>query len=57
MTVIFYTSTHGLPFTNQEIKKSGASKAEDVFLAELDTTGKLNVDLLKSPVDNKPGIF
>ncbi|MCX7709476.1 MAG: DUF421 domain-containing protein [Clostridia bacterium] len=42
---------------NQEIKKSGASNAEDVFLAELDTTGKLNVDLFKDPVSKKPGIF
>lgn len=42
---------------NQEIMKSGANKAEDVFLAELVTTGKLNVDLFKVAVDNKPGIF
>ena len=41
----------------QEIKKSGASRTEDVFLAELDTTGKLNIDLFKDSVDNKPGIF
>ncbi|OPZ93532.1 MAG: hypothetical protein BWY74_01088 [Firmicutes bacterium ADurb.Bin419] len=42
---------------NKEIMKSGASKAEDVFLAELDTTGKLNVDLFNDPIDNRPGIF
>lgn len=42
---------------NQEIKKSGASGAEAVFLAELDTTGKLTVDLLKPPFGNKPGII
>lgn len=42
---------------NQEIKKSGASNPEDVFLAELDTTGKLSIDLFKANVDNKPGIF
>ncbi len=41
----------------QEVKKSGASRVEDVFLAELDTTGKLNIDLFQDPVDNKPGIF
>ena len=42
---------------NQEVRKAGASKPEDVFLAELDTTGKLSIDLFKDPVDNKPGIF
>lgn len=42
---------------NQQIRNFGASKAEDVFLAELDTAGKLSVDLYKSPVDDKPGIF
>ena len=42
---------------NQEIKKLGALKADDVFLAELDTTGKLSVDLFKAHVDKKPGIF
>jgi uncharacterized membrane protein YcaP (DUF421 family) len=42
---------------DQQIKKFGAAKAEDVFLAELDTMGKLSVDLYKSPVDDKPGIF
>lgn len=42
---------------NQEIKKLGALKAEDVFLAELDTTGKLSVDLFKSHIDKKPEIF
>ena len=42
---------------NQEIRKSGASGAEDVFLAELDTTGKLNIDLFKAPINNKPGII
>lgn len=42
---------------NQEIKKSGASRAEEVFLAELDTTGKLYIDLFKGPINNKPGIF
>jgi uncharacterized membrane protein YcaP (DUF421 family) len=41
----------------QEIKKYGASRAENVFLAELDTTGKLNIDLFKDLVDNKPRIF
>jgi len=30
---------------NQEIMKAGAKRAEDVFLAELDTTGKLLIDL------------
>ena len=42
---------------NQEISKSGASKAEDVFLAELDTSGNLNVDLYKASTDNKPGMI
>jgi uncharacterized membrane protein YcaP (DUF421 family) len=42
---------------DQEIKKSGASGAEDVFLAELDTTGKLNIDLYKAPISNKPRII
>jgi len=43
---------------NQEIIKLGASKAEDVFLAELDTSGKLSVDLInKSIKKNKPEIF
>jgi uncharacterized membrane protein YcaP (DUF421 family) len=41
----------------QEIKKSGASGAEDIFLAELDTTGKLKMDLSKDPVSRKPGVF
>ncbi|HEY9060582.1 MAG TPA: DUF421 domain-containing protein [Pseudobacteroides sp.] len=42
---------------NQEIKKYGASKAEDIFLAELDTSGKLNIDLYKESPDHKPGII
>ncbi|MDP4180541.1 MAG: DUF421 domain-containing protein [Bacillota bacterium] len=42
---------------NGEIKKLGAAGTEDVFLAELDTTGKLIVDLYKSPVGDKPNIF
>ncbi|WP_010249865.1 DUF421 domain-containing protein [Acetivibrio cellulolyticus] len=42
---------------NQEIKKSGASSSEEVFLAELDTTGKLNIDLFGDPIDNKPRMF
>jgi len=42
---------------SQEIIKFGASKAEDVFLAELDTSGKLNIDLYKESNDNKPGII
>lgn len=46
-----------IQWLNREIQKSGASKAEDVFLAELDTTGKLYVDLFKSPVGNKPSMF
>jgi len=41
----------------QEIKKHGAAGVEDVFLAELDTTGKLNVDLYRHPVNVKPGTF
>ncbi|KNY25671.1 DUF421 domain-containing protein [Pseudobacteroides cellulosolvens] len=41
----------------QEILKSGASKAEDIFLAELDTSGKLNIDLYKESPDHKPGII
>lgn len=46
-----------IAWLDKEIKKLGALKAEDVFLAELDTTGKLNVDLFKAPVDNKPRMF
>lgn len=46
-----------LQWLSQEIRKSGASVAEEVFLAELDTTGKLYVDLFKSPVKNKPGVI
>lgn len=42
---------------NQEIQKYGAAKAEDVFLAELDTTGKLSVDLFKGQFNSKPEIF
>jgi len=42
---------------NREIGRSGAARAEEVFLAELDTNGKLSVDLYKAPVDNKPGVF
>lgn len=42
---------------NQEIKKSGTSKAEDIFLAELDTTGKLSIDLFKDSNEKKPGVF
>jgi len=41
----------------QEIKKHGAARAEDVFLAELDATGKLNVDLFSHPVNARPGTF
>jgi uncharacterized membrane protein YcaP (DUF421 family) len=41
----------------QEIKKSGVLRVEYVFLAELDTTGKLNIDLFKDFVDNTPRIF
>lgn len=42
---------------NQEILKSGASKAEEVLLAQLDTSGKVKVDLQKNSVGNKPGMF
>lgn len=42
---------------NQEISKSGVSKPEDVFLAELDTSGMLHIDLLHKIIKNKPGIF
>jgi uncharacterized membrane protein YcaP (DUF421 family) len=42
---------------NQEIRKLGASRPDDVFLAELSTTGKLNVDLYKEAIKNKPGMF
>lgn len=42
---------------NQEIKQSGALKPEDVFLAELDTAGKLKVDLFKFPDEKKPEII
>lgn len=40
----------------QEIKKSGGDKPENVFLAELDTTGKLSIDFYNAPTENKPGI-
>lgn len=42
---------------DQEIKKAGVSRPEEVFLAELDTTGRLSIDLFKDPTDKKPGIF
>ncbi|HOV27408.1 MAG TPA: DUF421 domain-containing protein [Pseudobacteroides sp.] len=42
---------------DKEIKKLGASRAEDVFLAELDSTGKLNIDLFKTPMNRKPGMI
>ena len=45
-----------LVWLKENIKKFGASSIEDVFLAELDTTGKLNVDLFNTPLD-KPSIF
>jgi uncharacterized membrane protein YcaP (DUF421 family) len=41
----------------QEIVKQGAQKAEDIFLAELDSTGNLNVDLFNEPLNKKPGMF
>jgi len=41
----------------REIKKLGAEKAEDVFLAELDTAGQLRIDLCQSAAAPKPGVF
>lgn len=41
----------------EEIKKTGDVKPEDIFLAELDTAGKLSIDLFNAPTENKPGMF
>ncbi len=42
---------------HMELKNNGAARAEDVFLAELDTTGKLKVDLFGSSLNNRPGVI
>jgi len=39
---------------SQEIKKAGAQKVEEIFLAELDTEGKLYVDLYNDKGAGKP---
>jgi len=41
----------------QEIKTFGAQKPEDVFLAELDTEGKLYIDLFSGGTNSKPSMF
>ncbi len=42
---------------NQELQNSGVASPEEVFLAELDSTGKLNIDLFSSPAGGTPGVF
>jgi len=42
---------------NREIGKTGVDGAEDVLLAELDTTGKLFVNIFKDQTANKPGLI
>lgn len=39
---------------NQEIKKAGGERVEEVFLAELDTEGKLYVDFYNDKTGRKP---
>lgn len=42
---------------NEEIKKFGVASAGDVFLAELDSTGKLTIDLYDDRIIAKPSMF
>lgn len=42
---------------HQEIQKAGVSRPEDVFLAELDSTGKLYVDYYRDKFMKKPEII
>lgn len=46
-----------IKWLNQELHNKGAASPEEVFLAELDTSGKLNVDLFNSPTGGTPGVF
>jgi len=41
----------------QEIQKAGATSTEEIFLAELDTQGKLYVDFYKDDQQEQPGIY
>ena len=41
----------------QEIGKAGAQKPEEIFLAELKSTGELYVDLYRDKFIQKPGLF
>lgn len=45
-----------MEWLNKEIKKMGADKAEQVFLAELKTTGELSIDLYSNSM-KKPSII
>lgn len=42
---------------NQQIKKFGVFKAEDVLLAELDTTGSLYINLFQESIKKTPNII
>ncbi len=46
-----------IAWLNEQLAKFGASGAEDVFLAELETTGQLSVDLCNTPYKKKPNII
>lgn len=41
----------------KELDKTGAKRFEDVFLAELDTSGKLTADLYDGDTVKKPAVF
>lgn len=42
---------------HQTIKKAGANRPEEIFLAELGSTGKLYVDFYQDPFLKKPELF
>ena len=42
---------------NREIKKAGAGKVEEIFLAELKSAGELYVDFYRDPFAEKPDLI